>query len=500
MKKVVLNKIKIFALVFTSLFMLPACEDMLNSLTDKDTGEDMTLLLLDLNFFETRFTLHFIDRQTGEHITDRPIRVHLLGEHAHYIVDFEGFRNDSYTVNNGRLRLNVDPEFEVSSSNPLDFEVIAIDDERTYVAPPTEVFISTKGFHNRNIRFVNLGSMKAHTKASGKEPFDMLFNGVLIGSENDPDWRIHKVSFLQEELSFHRYFSTWQTEPGVLSTDNFTGDPNLIERWGFTGYYTEWLPNSINVSTFKVMNPNEVQVPPGAHYVEFFTVTEPKGTTKCNEGINIQVNGAAGQSGSAEFKYTLLINEEVVSEERMTISSLPATINTGRFYYPVDASNVVMRFEGDGQFEVSPSEIVLSGPCNQTVQITATRKSGLVPHQLIAQFQCAENNYAVSPTVDAKFRIQGSSEPWTHFTLFEGNATVMLKPGETYTVAAEFGNREATFDIPTDVNKIDEVIARALSEYTQLSNISSSVETKSDGTVVVRAKVYFKPGECPAGI
>mgnify|MGYP001765641619 CR=1 FL=1 len=56
-------------LILISVVLFTACEDyFVNPLKDKETGEDINLLIIDLNFFKTRMTYHLKDAKTGETI------------------------------------------------------------------------------------------------------------------------------------------------------------------------------------------------------------------------------------------------------------------------------------------------------------------------------------------------------------------------------------------------------------------------------------------------
>lgn len=68
MKRTSNNTLKTIS-IFALLIIMGACSDLLNNpLKDKKTGEEITLLLLDMNIFETRFSFHFVDSETGKYI------------------------------------------------------------------------------------------------------------------------------------------------------------------------------------------------------------------------------------------------------------------------------------------------------------------------------------------------------------------------------------------------------------------------------------------------
>ena len=58
---------QLLSIVLMTIVLFPACEDyFVNPLKDKDTGEDINLLIVDFNFFKTRMTYNITDAKTGE--------------------------------------------------------------------------------------------------------------------------------------------------------------------------------------------------------------------------------------------------------------------------------------------------------------------------------------------------------------------------------------------------------------------------------------------------
>ncbi len=478
------------------LLMMPlvqSCEDLLlNPMTDKETGEDISLLLLDVNFFDTRFTLHLVDYFSGEYVDDTPVEVYFTGKSAGHIVNMSGWKNDGYTVTNGRLHLNVDPNVPISLSDPLEFTVHVYVPNSSYDAYPTEVYRTSVGVFDKNIRMIPMDKSDKVT-ASEAEPFDVLFNDQPILASNDPVWSVQPFTAQQDGKTYYRFFNSESTPQGVLLAENFARDTEMYSNWGLEGVY---MISNTGSFGFDLTN-QPIEVPANVAWFKAYSATQSTHMIRCEEGIDIHIQSENGHTGTGLFSYELYIDGEVNHSEHFSFSDLPVTVNTGAFYYPADASTAIMHFTGDSQYIVDPQQVTLDGFCNQRVEITAEVREGLVPHKIITSYQCSGEQYAVAPTINGRYRLQGSDQPWTYVKLTEGIATLMLEPGETYTVVVEYDDSDFTYDLPTDPDRLDEVVRQAIAEYEEISNISCSIEEMENGVVEIRVRVYVAPGHCP---
>ena len=116
------------------IFVMVSCNDLFtNPLKDKETGEDLTLLLLDPNFFTTTFSVSVIDAQTKEDIGLNS-KIYVGDENGYDVVDFTGQRGEmveftigqdyketfyKFNTSSGMLELALDPIFEPSEQNPV---------------------------------------------------------------------------------------------------------------------------------------------------------------------------------------------------------------------------------------------------------------------------------------------------------------------------------------------------------------------------------------------
>ncbi len=497
MKRTSNNTLKTIS-IFALLIIMGACSDLLNNpLKDKKTGEEITLLLLDMNIFETRFSFHFVDSETGEYIDNKTIQVFFEGKSAEHIINYEGEKNKSYTVTNGRLNLTFDPNIEVSEENPIDFTVYTNVSDFSYDAFPTQVYFTKTGNIDKDIQMINFNKsqntvLKSASISPGNEPFDVLFNFSKIKTENDPVWQMATFTKTQDNKTYYSIFRSLFPPNGTLASRNFSLAENNYENWGLEGmlYY------GTTVNSFNLTNEN-VTLTDSPNIAKAYSATQIKNLTHCTSGINITVNNSSKNTGSAVFRYKLYIDDVLVAYQRVSGNKMPFTSNTGAFYYPNDAQKAYIKFYGDTQYNIEPEQVNLSSICGQNVEITASAKDGLVPHKIIVQFKCPGNPVAMAPSINGQYRKKNSDDSWTYFKFTEGTTTVMLTPDKTYTFKAQLTDTEAEFDIPTNISMIEQAITQAKKDIFEIQDMDINITEQSDGTIVIKAIVLFKEDECP---
>lgn len=116
------------------IFAMTSCNDLFtNPLKDKETGEDLTLLLLDPNFFTTTFSVSVIDAETKEEI-GLNTKIYVGDENGYDVVDYTGQKGEmveftigqdyketfyKFNTSSGMLELALDPIYEPSEQSPV---------------------------------------------------------------------------------------------------------------------------------------------------------------------------------------------------------------------------------------------------------------------------------------------------------------------------------------------------------------------------------------------
>jgi hypothetical protein len=144
MKRTFGKSVFMLATMFVLLFTNYSCNDLFNNpLKDKVTGEDITLLLVDFDFFKTSFTINLVDVQTNE-LLDSAAHIYIGGPDSIHVCDFKGEKLDHYSTKNGSFELNIDPARIPSEANPIELTFRA-DKVSGYVSLLTTVSFATEG-------------------------------------------------------------------------------------------------------------------------------------------------------------------------------------------------------------------------------------------------------------------------------------------------------------------------------------------------------------------
>lgn len=123
MKKSIQKYTRKLASLALVLALFTGCSEYFeNPLKDKETGEDINLLLVDFNFFTTRMTFKFFDAKDSSVIT-LPAEIQFSGKNGDDIVTFSGEKKTVHETTQGQLELTIDPNVEFSASAPLEIAV-----------------------------------------------------------------------------------------------------------------------------------------------------------------------------------------------------------------------------------------------------------------------------------------------------------------------------------------------------------------------------------------
>ncbi|MBK6283753.1 MAG: hypothetical protein IPF54_14850 [Draconibacterium sp.] len=120
-----ISKLKRLALVSFVIILLSmsGCSDYFsNPLENKETGEDINLVILDFNFFHTRMTYKLVDAKTSE-IIKVNATVQFSGKNGNDIVSYTGEKNEKYETSEGQLELTIDPNINISAGSAFEFSV-----------------------------------------------------------------------------------------------------------------------------------------------------------------------------------------------------------------------------------------------------------------------------------------------------------------------------------------------------------------------------------------
>lgn len=393
MKKSIHNYVTIFSLIIV-LVGITSCQDLFNNpLQDNETGEDLTLFLFDLNFYDTELVFEFVDYETGEVLDDTDVKTYFIGEGARSIVTLFGGINTEYDVSAGYLELYLDPNFELSASNPLDFEVLAYTD--THISLDTKVEITELGEKVIVVELVNLYSdygalYKSANAYNDVEPFDVnysdtdnlikviplnktsgnktVYNRYLYQTSEMTPEQITMKKLCEKLSSDSEQYATYNcaalessSEAITVSASNIA-DENLYSEWGFAD------------------KTKEESISEGEYLDSYATRS---GLLKCESGLRIKINKSDNTTtGNGSFDYIITYDDgsELTGCISGSFEDLSTTgVLVEPLYYNADNPAVTVELKDNNQYAIS-NAVDLSSPCEATAEFTASMKNGLVSY------------------------------------------------------------------------------------------------------------------------
>ena len=476
--KLKLNFKKVISLGILVLFIgLSGCKDLFtNPLKDKNTGEDVTLLLLDRNFITTQLSVTLVDIKTQEQIGGGAVEIKFSGADAANLITFGGNKETTYTTSSGYVEVGYDPNVAVDSQNPLELTVMAT--STNYVGLPQFVSYTTKGIKNIVIQMIPTPSVKsAKVGASAySEPFDMTFNGTKSSAA---------LAFGGDLSGFntgngYNYLNFYiPTVSGSLVCNNLHDNITYAD---YGVYYDLFLPPNL---------PSKNAILSNSSFV--YSVVQPTGWVKCSSGLTINVkrsdNLAIG-SGVFNYKITFATGAPITG---MITCSFPSVNLIEPIYYPTSDPITNVELTGDGQFDISPA-VSFNSPCGATANFIATPKAGLTAYKLVTNYKCPNSSVAAALTISGKFRIKGSTGAWTGFNFVGGVCYLTLKSGAEYDFSVNIDGTSYSYAIPTDPALVASYLNNTTSTDYQIKALNVTTD-QTTGNVTIMADVEFTSGD-----
>lgn len=448
MKTKILKRTIGISLILMLMIIGNSCSDLFqNPLKDKNTGNDVTALLIDLNFFEVKFKIHIIDAETEEYVEGAELNVFITGNSASNVVNFSGEKKNTFTTSSGYLELTYDPNVEISANNPIKFEVQATSDE--YFSFPTEVNVSEKG--NEDIYVYVFKATNEKSASVVADPFTM---------EYAPSSGLTKLSLSESSLrlisSNYPVYNIWgvyrNTSAGDLTAKNFNGDPNLYNEWGFHYYYMMNPSEKSNGDALKSQNFSK------ANYI-IPALLKRNGISKCDNGIRVNYSKSGGSGGTTAIKYQLTLSDNTF-KKGLHSGSLPFAKTINNFYYPTANPSGVLELIGDMQFELSPNSFNIENACNSSVlNVTLTPITGLTHCKFTYVLTCENGNtIGAAITYNLQIREHGSEASWSWVETQGGFCELWLKKNTQYDVRFNWDGDWNEFSITTDYGNLESFI------------------------------------------
>lgn len=541
MKRTKLNSIKI-ALAIALTAMFAGCSDYLdNPLKDKETGEDINLLILDFNFFNTRMTYKMIDATTGELITSAAT-ISFSGDNGNDIVTFSGDKKPAFVSELGQLELTVDPNVQISESSPFEFSVN----------------VEADGYNSLTKAF--------QLKSEGKKTFELYLSKIEDEDESevggdvdygDGDSTIvfSKVvndglkSALEEKPFTIKYeislkdltkFKDTNGDSFFASTDEvkeaISNNPDNFIRFSlksFSGYAPE----------IDVVHIDDKQTSVLFHKLETGRIEKitlvGREVGDLNGGLvklNAEYTGTPAPDifgfavfsdawdivglqaiyNSLDINYTLVkastetlcdlgskitFQSDVISSFSIDADvydmedNLLTTINfKGSFpedftveNTPAKAVKLVFR-DNNPAFKPIPP-LIIDNFCSGSYEVNVDPQDNYEQYQIVLKAFCPDNpGVAVAPTYSGEFKIKGSDNPWQGVDMAGGVVDLLGLPGQEYELRLLW---EDEWEYSTLFTEFDED-----GSYLHESGSDVSSERMEDGRVRIKINHNFSQNVC----
>ncbi|MFC2118441.1 hypothetical protein ACFLTI_05560 [Bacteroidota bacterium] len=459
MKSKILFPFIVIIIVIGSLISISSCTDMFkNPLEDKDTGEDITLLIVDMNFIKTKIAVHIIDSETGEYIEDEEITIIFGGDDAANLINFAGEKPDNITTSTGYIELGYDPRIEISPENPLELTIYGYG--VGYLPIPVYVSYPEEGIKDIIINLIKIGTVKSE-KSGFNEPYTIYFG------ENPVDGQLTfltDVSHINTGADY-KYLNCYQVfVPGLFSVSDNQNPNDAIGLW-------YWEDPYVYNSGRKYTSPETPVIsipPPNLKYEALlYTAIKRSGIAACDgySGLTFNVvdgGGAVGGSGAFNYKVTYSNGTTKTGIIRLTI---PQRYIIHDLNYPESDPSVKVELFGDSQYNMS-GEVSVNNVCGGEATFEAIPISNLFPYKIITKYKCPDMQFAVALTISGQFKKSGSDDPWTSFTFDGGICELQLEKNEDYDFRMSIDGEWTSYTLPTDPSQIQPFIeANAGEDY-----------------------------------
>jgi len=526
------NLVKALLILFVSIFL--GCDDYFtNPLKDKETGEDINLLILDFNFFKTRMTYNLKDAKTGETIKAEAV-LKFSGKNANDIVDYDGTKHASFKTTQGQIELTTDPNVAISTSNPFEFAVtVEIKGYNTLVKPVSlqGEGVKTIELQLSKIEDENTNDLTGNTQNGIDSVFHFSIQPTGLKSASTAAYQINYTLTVSNILKFKdewgNYLFTNEAEVKIAYKANPTNFLKVaistfneylpgIEMVNFNGSIKSALLHkletgkmtSMHIAGKKVGNFNGGSVQTKVTNTKNF-LPNILGFVKFENSAWVLLGDSESHT-SVDFEYTLVtVSPDELCKQGSQINLKLSAVSsfsivadvydaTGKFIttmffkgnfpqsfvlenMPSKAGKLVFKNSNPAFKPIATLQI--SNLCGGTYDVNVELASGNVQYQVILKALCPDNLLmAIAPTYSAEVRLKNSDELWQGIQMKGGVIDLPGKPDNDYEIRLlwkdkwEYSTYSTKFDADGNYLGIPETDATIVSKRLADGRIQLSIE------------------------
>jgi hypothetical protein len=528
--------------VLIAFAAISGCSSYLdNPLKDKETGEDINLLVLDF-IFDTRISVKLNDAKDGSLLTV-PATVQFTGENGEDIVTFTGEKRSEFSTSQGQLEVTVDPNVSISEDSPLKFAVNVHAEGYNAVSKGFQ-------FQSQGKKTIEVELSKIADEEKSEYGGDIGFGDgdtSLVISAFDNQLKAAQANELpyeiQYEISISSFLKFKDSEGKLL----FNSSEELLAI--YNADQANFL--KLTVNKFSDYNPETNVVDIGGRPVSVLFHKLETGRLSKLVVAGTEVADLNGGTISSRCIYTGtpapdLFGFAVFSTDRWHITGMDTTYTDLNFSYTLAKasteplcptgsqitfrSNAISSFSIDadvynsednllttinfkGNFpetftvENTPQKAVklvfrnnnpafqslppleISDFCSGNYEVEVTPAEGYQEYQIVLKAFCPDNpTFAVAPTYSGEYKIKGSENPWQGADMTGGVVNLLGLPGQEYEYRLLWENE---WEYSTLVTEFDE-------KGNYLHNSGSEIysERMDDGRIRIYIEHKFSQNVC----
>lgn len=413
------------------------CNSCSNPLVD-DNGDDIPLIRIDLPPFDATYLIDFVELNglaTTPNGAD--VEVQLLGPDAADLYDESFSTSNSYMVHpSGVLSLNLDPNIQLSQSNPLDFTIAG--QNHNYVVLPWSVHQTVPGNKRLQVEVINV--------ANGPQAMGGT-RGITFPDLTDGSPSATKIVDLSGRTNGNGY------EYGALYRAGTSGiftceNPGS----GYADYGMYVFGGDLSLALQK-----EAFIQSGSYFV---TVKKP--INLVTSELTIEVNGPQGYSTA--FGYEILVGGRTYTG---TIAgTLPLSSTIEQIYLSSTGSKAAsVRLIPSAPYQLTQSSMgvndITSANASASFDATVATNPQLRECSIeLLAFCGTDKSIAYSLSRQFQFRKTSAAadEPWSNGELKAGKCKIYLDDNTRYTFRIALNDKWVSYDLTTNLDEIGAIL------------------------------------------
>ncbi|WP_167615186.1 hypothetical protein [Maribellus sediminis] len=519
------------------LILFSGCGDMFdNPLKDKETGEDINLLIVDFNIFTTPMTYKLIDVASDEQITEEA-RVWFTGTNAGDIVTFAGEKESEFLTSQGQLELTVDPYVPFSESSPLDFTVhVEVDGYQTFTQN-IQVNIEGTKTYELYLSPVSGGDEETLNGEDSGDSFFFSVFGVTKSASVEKDYKVNYKILKEDLINFKDasgqtlFSSVEELEAAAkasptgfiqLTFDIKTGFPATTDKVLDNGAEKVALFQRLEIGdlvrftvggrTVKDLNGGKISQSctyTGTPAPDLFGFASTSGDAWSISAVAVEhynlnlsyilasasIDDICGVGGTLNFSSNSKTSFSIDADIYNSAGQLIKTTNfKGTFPQSITLENVpntaaTIVFRDNNPAFKAITSLEVDNLCSGSYNVDVEAEDGYVEYLIVLKAFCSgEPTIALAPTYSAEIRIKDSGDPWQGIYMKGGVVDILAKANEDYEIRFLWQENWEHDEFSTEFD--------ANGNYLNSSTSNITSETMDDGRIKILIEHLFEQDVC----